>query len=549
MRVQNNGYNTGLYCRLSRDDGNQTSMSIENQRQLLLDYVAENGWRVYDVYVDDGWSGTNFNRPDFKRMIRDVEDGKLDCIVTKDLSRLGRNYVQAGYYTEEYFIERGVRFIAINDSIDTMQEDNDIAAFHHVLNELYPKQVSKKVRQIKRAGARLGKFMNSHAPYGYQKSPQDKHVLIIDEEAAAIVRMIFSIFVSGDSVRNIAERLNRDGVDSPRFYQYKKLGKVNPFEKDKNLWNASSISQLMRNQAYIGNMVQGKRRVVSFKTKRREAVPPEIWIIVENTHEPIIDTETWVRVQKRLGKGSTRSKRVSSTGEVSLFSGLFMCADCGANMAFSERQFKSGATGVYKCQGYASKGRMACSSHYIKEETLIAHILGDISYNAKLAENDYQNIATVLANEKHESNQKTAKQLLKRQREIEKRIEVITSTLQKLYEDKRTGTLPEPVFQNMISSYISEQAELMAHQEENVKLLETRQDTERDVASWLSLVEQHKEIDYLDRCAAMELLESITIKESYDDDGIKNQVITINYRFIGNLPQKNQEGHHKDVLT
>lgn len=289
MKLHDNYY-VGVYCRLSRDDknGNLESMSIANQRQMLIDFVTEKGWNLRDCYIDDGYTGTNFERPNFKRMICDAEAGKIDCIVTKDLSHLGRNYVQSGYYTDEYFIERGIRFIAINDNIDTDQENNDIAAFHHVLNEFYPKQVSKKVRQVKRASAQQGKFMGSQSPYGYQKSPEDKHVLIVDEEAAQVIRRLFYEFANGDSARMIAERLNTEKVDSPCFYHYAKIERVNPLSEQKNVWGSATVLQLLRNQVYIGNMVQGKRQVVSFKTKKVRQVDPENWIVVENTQVPYL---------------------------------------------------------------------------------------------------------------------------------------------------------------------------------------------------------------------------------------------------------------------
>lgn len=547
MRTRTSIYNTALYCRLSRDDGNQISMSIENQRQFLLDYVAERGWRVYDIYVDDGFTGTNFDRPEFKRMIKDSENGKIDCIITKDLSRLGRNYVQSGYYTEEYFIEHGVRFIAVNDNVDTAEENNDIAAFHHVLNEFYPKQVSKKVRQVRRTSAQQGKFMNSQAPYGYMKSPQDKHVLIIDDDAAKIVRRIFSEFIAGDSMRSIADRLNCDGIDSPRFYHYKKRGKVNPLVKEKNHWNSSSISQLMKNQVYIGNMVQGKRQVVSFKTKRRKVVSPEDWIIVPNTHEPIIAEDVWDRAQQRFELSSPRAKRVRRTGELSLFSGILKCANCGANLAFSERQYKNRIAGVYICQGYSSKGRMACSSHYISEDTLVSHILEDIRMNAYLTKEDRVGLANALTDAICKGRQETAQQLMKRQREIETRIDVITITLKQLYEDKCVGKLPESVFQSMMENYTTEQMDLLEQKEENFSLLESRRNTESEISDWLSLINKYKGIKHLDRATVMELIDTVTVDESFSESGQKTQTITINYRFIGNVIEKVKETPKIDV--
>ena len=268
-------------------------------------------------------------------MIRDTEAGKIDCIITKDLSRLGRNYVQTGYYTEEYFVDRGIRFIAINDSIDTMQENNDIAAFHHVLNEFYPKQVSKKVRQVKKASAQQGKFMGSQAPYGYQKSPEDKHILIIDEEAARIVYRLFFEFAAGDSARMIADRLNTEKIDSPRFYHYAKMGRTNPLSEQRNVWGSATVLQLLRNQVYIGNMVQGKRQVVSFKTKKVRKIDPEEWIVVENTHQPLIDRELWDRAHKRLSnKSRTRATKKETIG---LFAGILKCADCGSPLAYMRK--------------------------------------------------------------------------------------------------------------------------------------------------------------------------------------------------------------------
>lgn len=265
-----NTYDVGIYLRLSKDDnnGHLESMSISNQRQVLKDYVVEKGWNLVREYVDDGWTGTNFERPGFKKMIDDALSGKINCIITKDLSRLGRNYVQAGYYTDEFFPENDIRYIAINDSIDTISDDNDMTAFHHVLNEIYPKQVSKKVRQVKKKNAEQGKFMGSQAPYGYKKSTEDKHILVVDDEAALIIKRLFNEFAAGESARQIAERLNTEKIDSPRFYHYSKMGRINPLTSEKNVWGSSTVLQLLRNQVYIGNMVQGKRKTVSFKTKK-----------------------------------------------------------------------------------------------------------------------------------------------------------------------------------------------------------------------------------------------------------------------------------------
>lgn len=536
MKLQNT-YDVGVYCRLSRDDnnGNLVSMSIENQRQMLTDYVKEKGWNLREIYIDDGYTGTNFDRPDFKRMIADAEAGKINCIITKDLSRLGRNYVKTGYYTEELFVEMNIRFIAVNDSIDTLNDNNDIAPFQNILNEWYPKEVSKKVRQVKKSSARQGKFMGSQAPYGYMKSPQDKHQLIIDEPAATIIRRIFNEYAVGESARRIAERLNEEGLDSPRFYHYAKMGRVNPLSKEKNYWNSTTVNQLMKNQVYIGHMVQGKRQVVSFKTKRRSSIDQEDWIVVENTHEPIISRDIWGRVQRRFEQRGHHEQRVRRTGELSLFSGILRCADCGTKLAYSDRKLKDSVIGIYKCNQYTCKGKTACTPHYIQENVLTSFVINDIRLHAQLAAAERERIARQLSRAMSQNENATARQMASRQREVETRMAVIASNIKHLYEDKCAGKLPEDIFQSLLTDYSGEQKELSSKLEQNRRVLEQQQCTERDISDWLNLIAGYMELKTLDRITVMELIESIEIGESKKESGRREQEITIHYRFIGNL--------------
>ena len=287
--MQNN-FDVGIYARLSRDDnnGNLESMSIGNQRQMLSDYVKEKGWNLVEEYVDDGFSGTNFDRPDFKRLVKDIEKGHINCVVTKDLSRLGRNYSMTGYYTDEYFPEQNVRYIAINDGVDTMGANNDFAAFHNVINEYYPRDISRKVRQVKKANAAKGMFMGSRAPYGYKKSLANKYQLIIDEDVAHIVLRIFSDIANGENGRRIAGRLNAEGLPCPRAYYYQNIDKENPRKEESMVWGSASVLNIIKNHVYIGDMVQGQRQVISFKSKKRRVTDPDEWIIVENTYEAIL---------------------------------------------------------------------------------------------------------------------------------------------------------------------------------------------------------------------------------------------------------------------
>ena len=303
MRMQNI-HKVGIYLQLSRDDGNSNaeSMSIVTQKRMLTDYVKERGWNLTETYIDDGYSGTTFDRPAFQKMLKDIERGNIDCVITKDLSRLGRNYAKTGYYTEEYFLEHGVRYIAVNDNVDTMKDDNDIAPFKNILNEMYAKDISRKVRAARAVNAKQGKFLGSKPPFGYTRCPTDKHKLIIDEKPAQIIARMFEMFASGDSGRHISDIFNKEGIPSPRAYFYQQAGRENPLNESMT-WNSNTVMQLLKNQVYIGNMVQGKRRVTSFKTKSRAVVPEEDWIVVEDTHEAIVGKDVWARVQQKIASG------------------------------------------------------------------------------------------------------------------------------------------------------------------------------------------------------------------------------------------------------
>lgn len=544
MKLQST-YDVGVYCRLSRDDnnGNLESMSIANQRQMLIDYVREKGWNLREIYTDDGYSGTNFERPDFKRLLRDIADGKIDCVITKDLSRLGRNYAKVGYYTEEFFVEQGVRFIAVNDSYDSMrEEENEIAPFKNVLNEWYPRDISKKVRQVKKSAARQGKFMGSQAPYGYRKSPEDKHILLIDETAAAVMRRIFSEFVGGDSARMISERLNREGVDCPRFYHAKYGGGQTPKPNENNNWGSASILQMLKNQAYIGNMVQGKRQVASFKTKKRRDVDAENWIRVEGTHEPIIDRELWDRAQKRMDTKSHRVQRKHDDHELSLFASVLRCADCGSILAYSTKYLKDSKVGIYRCTRYVNNGKTACSTHYIQEDTLTAFVLNDIKFHARLAAADRERITKQLVTSMDQSQGQETRVLEKQVRETQNRLDTISANVKSLYEDKCLGKLPENIFQKLLAEFITEQSDLEDKAQALKGQLSNRECTESEIGKWLRLISQYMEIRELDRPTVMELIDSITISEGNRENGKRTQEITIQYRFIGNLLSDAKEG-------
>ncbi len=544
MKLQNI-YDVGVYCRLSKDDnnGNLESMSIANQRHMLTDYVKEKGWNLRETYIDDGYSGTNFDRPGFSRMLQDIKEGRIDCVVTKDLSRLGRNYAKVGYYTEEYFPLHGIRYIAINDSVDSMrEEDNEMAPFKNVLNEWYPRDVSKKIRQVRKINAQQGKFMGGQAPYGYKKSPLNKYVLVEDTQAAIVIRRIFAEFVAGDSVRMICEELNREQVDSPRFYIARNVGGQKPKPTEQNSWGSATISQILRNQAYIGNMVQGKRQVISFKTKKRRSVEPENWIIVENTHEPLIDRKTWDAVQKRLKSGGHKVKRSKKEGSIGLFSGCLFCEDCGLRLSFKTKYLRDGSShGAYRCSRYNNGGKSACSPHYIQESYLVSFVLNDIRMHARLANNDRERIARQLAAAMGKNQDGGIRQLEAQQKELDKRKLAIDATIKSLYEDKCTGKLPETVFQSLLTDYTKEQGELAEKRQSIWNKVAEWKEKENGVEDWLALITRHMEITELDRMTVMELIDKIVVGEAKMENGMRTQDIFIQYRFIGKLPEDAKE--------
>lgn len=534
-------YDVGIYCRLSRDDNNYNlqSMSIQNQEQILRDFVTEKGWNLRYVFIDDGYSGTNFNRPDFKKLCAAVEATEINCVVTKDLSRLGRNYVQTGYYTDEYFPEMGVRYIAINDGIDTLQEDNEMMAFHHVVNEIYPKQVSKKVRQVKTASAKQGKFMGSQAPYGYMKHPNDKHVLIPDPLAADVVRRIFKMYADGESARSIADSFNAEGLDSPRFYHYAKAGKVNPLAYNKNCWGSATIMQLMKNEVYIGNMVQGKRRVISFKTKKRKQIDEDQWISVKNTHEPLVPLETWEIVQSYIRH--KRIPRVSKTGTIGLFSGVLRCADCGSRLTFDRRERKHGEVRDYRCSKYMNNGRSACTTHLIHEETLESIVLQDIRAYASLAVSEQEALANkLLASLRHEKSG-LASELSTKKHALDKRLAVIDSSIKTLYEDRCSGTIPEDVFKSLLSGYVDERTELHEVLPEIEAQLKESSMVEEDITAWVSRIASFQETESLDRPTIMRLIDFIEVSEIDHANTEPQQRIKIKYRFARSQSPKNEK--------
>lgn len=473
-------------------------------------------------------------------MIGDINEGYISIVLTKDLSRLGRNYVMTGQYTDFFFPEHGVRYVAVNDSYDSAKEDNDIAPFKNILNEMYAKDISKKVRSVRQTSAKQGKFMGSKPSFGYVKSPEDKHLLIIDAPVAEIVKRLFREFADGDSGRNIAAKLNGEGVDTPAEYYFKQTGKRSTQSNNGQQWGSCTIMQLLRNQVYIGNMVQCKRKVSSFKTKKRLVTSPDNWIVVENTHEAIIDRITWESVQRRMDStkraSSHHSIQVNSTDNVNIFSGIIRCADCGAAMAFNRKVGKNGAERrFYRCSRYANSGSKSCSIHTIDADMLESIILSDIQFYAQTAIKDEKKLMNRLLSfsGQERRNEKAAQEKILR--DATNRILFIEDASKRLFEEKISGNVPESLFRKMLSDYESELSGLEAKAEDIRHNVQEETSSESDARAWIKLIKECVSIKRLDRATAFQLIDHVDVHEQTDDNGHKSQSIQVSYNFVGAL--------------
>lgn len=334
----NKNYNVGIYIRLSREDEDKIyeSESITNQRDLLLQYAKENNLRVYDIYIDDGYSGTNFDRPAFKRLINDIELKKVNMVITKDMSRLGRDYIETGNLIERYFPQKGIRYIAVTDNIDTFLDNsnNDIAPFKAIMNDMYAKDISKKIRTSLRAKQKEGKFVGGRAPFGYMKDPNNKNHLIINKEQAQIVKRIFEMALLGKTYFCIAKELTNEGIKTPaQYYDFKWK---NNYNFNYGMWHSKSIDDILKNRIYTGDLVQNKRTKVNYKVKKIVRNKPEDYVVVPNTHEAIISKEIFEKVQKILPKNVGRKEKL----ENHLFDGLLYCGDCNHRISIKARRKK-----------------------------------------------------------------------------------------------------------------------------------------------------------------------------------------------------------------
>ena len=460
-------YHAALYIRLSKEDENiGPSQSVTNQRSLLEEFVQQHRLSVYDTYIDDGWSGTNFDRPSFNRMIQDIEAKKVNMVITKDLSRLGRDYIMTGHYMERYFPEHRVRYISLLDGIDTGIDStaNDITPFRAIMNDMYAKDISKKIKSVKRDKQRKGLFIGGKPVYGYKMHPTEKNKIVVDEPAAAIVRRIFAMALSGQSCHSIAWQLNSEQIPPPSVY----AGLPSRKGRYAGLWSSERISEMLLNETYIGNMVQGRQVKINYKSKKCLKQAPENWVVVENTHEPLVDREVFRQVRLLVDSRKTTRSRTYDY----LLKGIIYCHECGARLTVSNRKTAKGEYRLFfVCKTYQRFTKAGvCTCHVIKVDTVTDAVVSKVREvcQSYLDADKLLPLAENALKENEKQNQ-TEQQFT----EIQKKIDLMTANLDRMYTDRLEGLLPEADFQRIFNRIKLERRQLELQQEELLSLLKT----------------------------------------------------------------------------
>ena len=518
-----NLFNVAIYIRLSREDGDkEESDSVGNQRKLLTEYVAKKeDFILYDIYVDDGYSGTNFNRPSFQKMIADIEDGKVNCVVVKDLSRFGRDYIDTGRYLERYFPELGVRFISVTDSIDSMKQAYDmLLPIKNIFNEQYARDISKKIQATVKSKQKAGEFIGAFTSYGYKKSPVDKNKLVIDDYAADVVRRIFSLYIQGYGKQRIAKLLNSEGILCPAEYKkvngenYKNCNRL----ESTTYWSYSTINSILHREMYVGNMVQGTKHQ-RMRSKQKK-MPKEEWIIVENTHEPIIDKETWEKAQSLLQK---RTRELDLETNKNIFAGFVKCGDCGRAMTKNMwRRADGSKTYSLYCGTYKRNGKQYCTPHTLPMAVLEDIVLGDL----KAIVDSVDNLKELVQSQSFTASK--VKRIADTElSKIKAELERVKRLKKSIYEDYREELISKEEFLSYREDYLKKE-ELYSKQIEALEEKKKDNVTE-DVfeTPWLKRLLELKDIEALDRDIVVEMISEIKVYE--------NRKIKITYNFGNEL--------------
>lgn len=519
-------WNAAVYVRLSKDDGDKIeSDSITSQKDILSEFVNhKDDIKISDFYIDDGWSGANFERPEFSRMMSDIYAKKVNCVIVKDLSRFGRNYADSSRYIDDIFVKLNIRFIALNSGVDTVCEHTNPATqcitvgIQNVINESYIANTSVSIRGALDINRKQGKFIGSFATYGYLKDPDDHHKLVIDDEAAEVVRTIFKWFIEGKSVIGITKNLNALGIPNPSEYKRQKGFNYKHTNKNNDgLWCDSTVRRMLRNQMYIGNMVQGKNTNLSYKIKKCRAKPKDEWIIVESTHEPIIDKETFEKAQSLFNRNTRTSPKKT---EVDLFSGFVKCADCHRAMSKKVNNHAYGVYKYYRCVTASKKSKTACSPHSIRIDVLEKTVLSSIQNMIDTAV-ELEKILDKINKQAVKNGDTLTKKALDKLKNDRENIKKISLDL---YPDYKANIITLDEYTTLKENMASKIADLDIKIAEYEKTVETEKSTQINQSDFIKKFTQFGKIDKLNRPILCELVDSILVH--------KNGNITINFKFM-----------------
>lgn len=524
-----------LYLRLSRDDGGDAeSNSIQTQRMMLRRYCKEHQISAYDEYVDDGFSGTNFDRPGFKRMIGDIEDGNVSIVVCKDLSRLGRNNAMVAYYTEIVFPDNNIRLICIDDGIDSDKGENEIMGFKSIINEYYARDISKKIKSSKHTRALAGEFTAYLAPLGYRKSPDNKHKLIVEEEGAAIVRYIFRMAVQeGLGTWQIASRLNAEHIPTPREH-FNGTGRdyfANYTPQYTPAWQAATVRSIIQNRVYLGEVVNGKSATKSFKNKKRMTLPPDKYIIVPGMHPPLIPPEDFGLAQRII----KHKYRVNKGNQENMFVGILYCADCGSRMSFTPA---SGTNfgGYFMCNKYRyrAKGQThLCTVHYLPLDYITDAVIAAIQNQARLAnKREIQAYAEELADAKSDALTKQARRELEK---LTRRRDELDVIIRRLFEQNALGIVKDERFITMSAGYEEEQTSIKKRIAELQSQISEKRDQVTNAEKFLTVIRRYMDVPSLDRAILNELVDRIDVHTGEGKRDKRKQLIEIHWRFLGTV--------------
>ena len=533
-------YIAALYCRLSKDDGSTNeSMSIYSQKAMLKQYAEQNNIAVYDYYVDDGYSGTNFERPAFKKMITDIENGKINCVITKDLSRLGRNYLESGAYIEMYFPQKNVRYIAITDGIDTINSyEFDIMPFKNILNEMYAKDTSKKVKSALKSRMKEGTYIGSKAPFGFKKDPDDKHRLIIDERVKPIIELVYELCLEGKGTQLISQEMMKRKIPRPSSFLENADKLYGLTEENKYKWTHRMVLSILRDPVYCGNMERNKRpTTLSFKNRKRLYVPKEDRIVVKDTHEGIVSEEVWTQVQQMLDKRKNTNK--SGITYDNIFKGLVKCPDC--NYALTpKKDYRLNKKDTidfvhFSCSGYKKYGVKACTSHRINARDLYNVVLEDIQYHGQMALSSREDFVMKIAEKIDKDKVDERKDKTEKLNSSKIKLKDLDKAFEKLYEDRLSESISERNF-NLMNEKLSRQQEKLIEEidllEEEIKAIA---DTEENCEQFVENISKFAKIKELNRYILNQVIDKIYVYDKEEVDGEIKQKVEIHYKFIGKL--------------